>query len=167
MTVLGRTEKGIRRKMSEKAKEKQQLGKLWSMLKTERSLTQREKQKYQWGGDKAIRHILRGKRRWLDGVGLRVDWRAMKELWAEVGTVKCQWMRQAIAGAGLWDNKWKRRADYKVVLCHLPPVDKKQIQCPSFMNQSKEQLIKKVHTVKHVHSKYICAHAHTPFLPRL
>lgn len=55
--------------MSEKEKEKTTAVKVMKhMLKNERSLTERKKQN-QWRGGRAIKHILRGKRGRMDGVG--------------------------------------------------------------------------------------------------
>lgn len=139
MTVLDRAEKGIKEERENvwRRERKTTAGKVTKhMLKNKISLTEREKKNQCRGGSKAIKHIVRGKRRWADGVRLRADLKSCEG--------QCQWVRQTIAGAGLQNNKGERRADWKVALCHLPPVEKSnQVQSPSFINRREGQLIKK------------------------
>lgn len=146
MTVLGRAEKGIKEEGENvwNRERKTTAGKVMKhMLKNERSLTERKK-KNQWRGVRQSNTYWEGR----EGDWMVSGWGLTAELWSTAPAGEAE----TIAGAGLWDNKGKRRADWKVALGHLPPVEKRnQIQSPSCINWIEGQLIKK-NTHMHTHT---------------
>lgn len=145
-----------REKKSEKEKEKQQLAKLWSICwRTRQAWLKGKKKPSRRGREEGNqKHSEREE---------KVNGWCGAEGWLKSCEGQCPWVRQVVAGAGLRDNKGKWRADGKLALCHLPPMEKRnQIQPPSFINQREGQLIKKnTHHHTHIHNKHTHKHVRT------
>lgn len=145
-----RRESKKREKMSEKGKEKQQLGKLWSICwGTREAWLKGKKKKNQWRGGKALKHILRGKRRWLDGVGLRAHCRAVK--YSASG-----WDRQLLELAcGITKGNGGQTGKWLWATSLLWRKDTKSNPQALYIGE-KDSWLRKIHTC-----------THTAFLPRL
>lgn len=154
MTVLRRAEKGIKEEGENvwKRERKTTAGKVMKhMLKNERSLTEREKKKNPWRGGKAIKHILRGKRRWLDGVGLRAHCRAVKYSASASG-----WDRQLLELAcGITKGNGGQPGKWLWATSLLWRKETKSNPQALYIGE-KDSWLRKIHTC-----------THTAFLPRL
>lgn len=144
--------------MSEKEEEQQQLGKLWDICWRTRQSWLKGK-KNQWGGgvrSRAIKHILREKRRWMNGAGMRTEWRAVKDS-------ASGWDRQLLELAcritkGNEGQTWKW-------LCATSLLWRKETKLnPQALWTREDRWLRKIHAEKHAHT-HTCIYIHTLSFP--